>query len=226
VKNTSLLLVLFFLSFITNAQDLIIRKNGDKIRCSITNEDSANIYIQYTKNFRQIESYIAKQDIEFYRLNNKHSLPANKKDQNLELCFTTGFMYGGGAIFGFDIERKLYNRFSFQHGRGYSATNKQESFNMGLLHLGTTFISYSAGLNYHLKETLRSSFISFQYLSQGAIFEHKQKTAGPAFVYRGKKWFTAQVGLGYVLSKSREFEYNYNKSPFKITYAFGFYLIN
>jgi hypothetical protein len=132
-------------------------------------------------------------------------------------------MYGGGAITGFEFEYKIFNRISIQHGFGYNEQTHRTDFNMGLLYLGSSFVSFGAGLNYHLKNSLRSSYISFQYWQQGAIFDFIQNAAGPVFVYRGKKWFTAQIGLGYVLVRNQETE---NKSPLMVTYAVGFYLID
>jgi hypothetical protein len=225
MKIIPFLFYLCFCQFLLNAQDLIVRKNGDKFHCIITKEDSADIYFTCIKNHRQFDTYIVREDIAKYRFGNKHGIPANIEGSDLKICFTTGFMYGGGAIFGYEIERKLYNRISFQHGHGYSTSTKQDNFNLGLLHLGSSFISFGFGLNYHLKYSLRSSYISLQYWRQGAIYALSQSTVGPVFVYRGKKWFTAQIGLGYVFSKSKDIEFNYNKSPFKLTYAIGFYLI-
>jgi hypothetical protein len=145
-------------------------------------------------------------------------------DSDLHRCFVTGLMYGGGSIFGFEIENKITDRLSIQHGYGYSVSNKYYKQDIGMLHLGVDYISFGGGLNYHLKPTLRSSYISVQYWTQGVINEFLQGLTGPVFVYRSNKLFTAQVGLGYVITKKPILEYQYIKAPFMLTYAIGFYL--
>ena len=160
-----------------------------------------------------------------FQIGHRRDLFVSNADSALHICFTTGMFYGGGALFGFEFENKFFNRIGIQHGYGCSFSKISNPENIGLLHLGVNYISFGAGLNYHLKPTLRSSYISFQYWTQGVFDEFLQSVTGPVFVYRSKKFFTAQIGLGYVITKKPVFQYQYVKAPFMITYAIGFYLV-
>jgi hypothetical protein len=148
----------------------------------------------------------------------------NRLDSALNFTFTSGLMYGGGALFGFEIENKFFNRIGIQHGYGFSYSEGMNEHTIGLVHLGINYLSFGAGLNYHFKPTLKSSYISFQYWTQGVFNDFLQGSTGPVFVYRGKKSFTAQIGLAYVITKEPILLYNYIKKPFMLTYAIGFYL--
>lgn len=94
---------------------------------------------------------------------------------------TIGILQGGGSMVGADVEFLLTDRFGLQIGAGY--------------------VGFGGGLNYHFKPSIRSSFISLQYWNQGIGDSFSQNVIGPNFVYRGKKWFTAQIGLGVPLKK-------------------------
>src|SRR5436189_3004822 len=94
---------------------------------------------------------------------------------------TVGILQGGGSLVGFDVEAVIARRFGLQIGAG--------------------LVGYGAGLNYHLAPGGRTSFISFQYWHQGIDNSHTQTVLGPNFVYRSKKWFTAQLGVGQTLEK-------------------------
>ena len=91
-----------------------------------------------------------------------------------KIIMSVGIGHGGGSIVGADLEFGIGNRFGAQIGLGYPG-------------LG-------AGLNYHFKPTLRSSFLSLQYIQIGYSPSRSISAVGPAFVYRGKKWFTFSVG--------------------------------
>lgn len=94
---------------------------------------------------------------------------------------TIGILQGGGSLVGADLEFLLTDRFGFQVGSG--------------------LVGFGGGLNFHFKPSIRSSFISLQYWNQGIGNSFAQNVIGPNFVYRGKKWFTAQIGLGVPLEK-------------------------
>jgi hypothetical protein len=118
-------------------------------------------------------------------------------------CFTVGYHQGAGSLIGVDFESVIVNQWSAQ--------------------IGTGFYGFGGGLNYHLTNIfrssyynyIRSSFVGIHYWRQGAddsylqLSEldkgfrdsHTQTLIGPNFVYRGRKWFTAQIGLGYILDK-------------------------
>lgn len=72
----------------------------------------------------------------------------------------------GGALVGVDFEQLVTNRFGVQAGVGW--------------------LAFGAGLNYHLKPGIRSSFISLQYWNQSMGKRFVQSAIGPNFVYRKK----------------------------------------
>lgn len=59
---------------------------------------------------------------------------------------SVGVLNGGGGLVGADFEALLSNRVGLQLGAGW--------------------VSYSVGLNYHLKPGIRSSFLSLSYWHQ------------------------------------------------------------
>ena len=84
-------------------------------------------------------------------------------------------------------------------------------------------MGYGGGINYHLKPDGRSSFISFQYWHQGFDNTYTQSVAGPNFVYRSKKWFTAQLGVGKTLEKGPSWPKDTEQPPVILMYAIGAY---
>ena len=94
---------------------------------------------------------------------------------------TVGILQGGGSLIGADFEFLVEDHYGFQIGGG--------------------FVGYGAALNYHFKGGIRSSFLSFGYWHQGHQETYVQSLIGPTFVYRGPRWFTAQIGLGYQLEE-------------------------
>lgn len=117
---------------------------------------------------------------------------------------TFGILQGGGALVGVDLEVLVTNRLGIQAGAGWMA--------------------FGTGLNYHLKPGIRSSFISLQYWNQGMGDRFVQSAVGPNFVYRGKKWFTCQLGLGRTLKKGPQFPVNREFPPVILLYSIGAYV--
>ena len=117
---------------------------------------------------------------------------------------TIGILQGGGSLIGVDIEFLLTNRFGIQIGAG--------------------LVGFGGGLNYHFKPSIRSSFISFQYWNQGIGVSFAQNAIGPNFVYRGKKCFTAQIGLGVPLEKGPAMPDDYVLPPVMLMYSIGGYI--
>ena len=118
---------------------------------------------------------------------------------------SVGLLQGGGGLVGADFEALLSNRVGFQLGAG--------------------LVSYSLGLNYHLKPGIRSSFLSLAYWHQGVGSSFVQSVLGPSYVFRGRKWFTAQIGLGYVLDRGPAFSDTMQKTPVLLTYSIGAYFV-
>ncbi len=94
---------------------------------------------------------------------------------------TIGILQGGGSLLGADVEFLATDKFGIQLGAG--------------------LVGYGFAANYHFEDDVKSSFLSFGYWHQGIGASYTQSLLGPSYVYRGKKWFTAQIGLGYRLEK-------------------------
>lgn len=116
---------------------------------------------------------------------------------------TIGILQGGGSLVGADFETLLSNKFGVQIGAG--------------------LFGYGAGLNFHLKPSIRSSFFGLQYWHQGFGSGYTQSVFGPTYVYRGKKWFTAQIGLGYVLGHGPAWPSTAVSTPVILMYSIGAY---
>jgi hypothetical protein len=89
---------------------------------------------------------------------------------------SVGLLQGGGSLVGADLELKLANHLGAQIGAG--------------------LLGYGAGIDFHFKPDIRSSSLSLQYWHQGISPYAYQSWAGPLYVYRAPRWFTASIGLG------------------------------
>ncbi len=121
--------------------------------------------------------------IEKYELEPKTS-KFNKKSKyysESKHSVSIGYQQGGGGYIGGELEYLFYKKLGVQVGAGY--------------------ISYCAGINYHFRPNIKSTYFSFQYLNHKDI----ASLMGASIVYRGKRWLTTQVGLGFILSKGPSF---------------------
>lgn len=121
-----------------------------------------------------------------------------------KVAITLGVLQGGGSLLGADLEFMVAKQFSVQLGAG--------------------FVGYGAALNYHLKPSIRSSMISLNYWHQGAGETHTQTLLGPTYVFRAKKLFTAQLGLGFPLEKGPAWPSDQTHPPVMLMYSLGIYL--
>ncbi|MDR1022125.1 MAG: hypothetical protein LBL94_02465 [Prevotellaceae bacterium] len=95
------------------------------------------------------------------------------------MAVNRGFLMGGGAMYGADVEYLFAkNRWGVQVGAG--------------------LISFGAGINYHLKPRINSSFISVQYWEMWLAPFVQMSFIAPMFVFRTKS-FQAGVGCGIAL---------------------------
>ena len=127
----------------------------------------------------------------------------NYKELEPRNCITVGILQGGGSLIGADMEFLLTDRFGAQIGAG--------------------LVGFGAGLNYHFKPSIRSSFVSLQYWNQGIGDSFVQNLIGPNFVYRSEKWFTFQVGFGLPLDVGPAAPENFVQPDVMLTYAIGAY---
>jgi len=124
--------------------------------------------------------------------------------QNFKNAVTFGFLEGGGSLVGFDCEMMLSKSASFQVGAG--------------------IIGFGLGINKHFKPSITSSFLSLQYWHQGFGNTYTQSLIGPSFVFRAKKIFSFQIGLGYAIEKGPAWPVNKTQPPIMLTYAIGGYI--
>jgi len=121
----------------------------------------------------------------------------------IRATFTVGIFKGGGSIFGFDGEKQVYRNLGVQFGAGLN--------------------SLSAGLNFHFKPRLNSSFFSIQYAHQGIGRQFVQDVFSVNYVFRAKKYFTFQIGPGWPLSRGRSFPKGKIQPSQILVFAIGAY---
>jgi opacity protein-like surface antigen len=119
-------------------------------------------------------------------------------------AITLGVLQGGGSLVGADFELLAGKRIGLQLGAGITG--------------------FGAGLNYHMKPSIKSSMISVQYWHQGIGDSYTQSLIGPNYVYRAKKLFTAQLGFGFALEEGPNWPEDKDQPPVMLMYAIGIYL--
>lgn len=127
-----------------------------------------------------------------------------KRASDSRASLTIGVLQGGGSLVGADLEFLASDRLGIQLGAG--------------------LVGYGGGINYHLKPTIKSSYFSFQYWHQGTGESFTQAVAGPNFVYRGKRWFTFQIGAGIRIEEGPALPNSLKDTPFLLMYAIGAYI--
>lgn len=119
-------------------------------------------------------------------------------------AITLGILQGGGSMVGADFEFLVSNQVGIQIGAG--------------------IVGFGGGINYHLQPSIRSSFISLQYWNQGIGDSFTQNVIGPNFVYRGKKWFTCQLGFGAPLKRGPALPASFEQPVIMLMYSIGAYI--
>ena len=121
-------------------------------------------------------------------------------------CITIGILQGGGSLIGADFEFLITQKLGVQAGLG--------------------FVGFGAGLNYHLKPSIHSSFFSVQYWNQGIGKSFAQNVIGTTYVYRISKWFTFQIGLGVPLEEGPAMPEDFKSPPVILLFSIGaFFLV-
>ncbi len=114
-----------------------------------------------------------------------------------------GILNGGGGIVGVDFEALLNDRIGLTAGVGLT--------------------SYGIGLNFHFfPGGARSSYINMGYWHQGLNDSYFQSMIGPSFVWRAKRIFQLQLGIGYQLETGPA--YSLDETPILLMYSAGVYL--
>ena len=124
--------------------------------------------------------------------------PAEKR-----AAVTVGFLQGGGSFVGADFEYLVAPKLGLQAGIGY--------------------IGFGAGLNYHLRPAINSSFISLTYWHQGIGETFAQDAVGSVFTFRARKLLSASLGLGIPLSRGPALEDDFEQPPVMLLYSIGIY---
>jgi len=119
-------------------------------------------------------------------------------------CITIGFLQGGGSLVGADLEFLLGKRLGLQVGAG--------------------LVGFGGALNIHFKPSIRSSFISLEYMHQGFGKTYTQSMIGPSLVYRGKKWFTCKIGVGNLIETGPAYPSGQTPPTLMLTYSIGGYI--
>jgi hypothetical protein len=220
MKKLFLLLLFIATAFSTFSQDLIVRRNGDKIPCKVTGVDSLNVYFSLIRNGNEIATSIEKNKVEDIRYNaslenkitreSKPTSTSRDNRQNKEVyksessrCTTIGILQGGGSLVGFDVEFLVSKKLGVQAGVG--------------------FLGFGAGLNYHFAPHIKSSFVSLQYWHQGVGTGYVQSLIGPSYVYRHPKGITAQLGIAALVETGPN--YTLSKKPdAMLIYSIGWYI--
>jgi hypothetical protein len=78
------------------AQDILFRKTGEKIPCTITHEDSSNVYFDVVRNEILRSTFLSKMDIDSIFYNKKKNKSPWLKDNDIaSLGIGAGFDFGG-----------------------------------------------------------------------------------------------------------------------------------
>jgi hypothetical protein len=123
-----------------------------------------------------------------------------KKEQ---ICLTLGTFQSGQKWFGFDLEVRLIDHIGIQAGSG---------------HFG-----FGGGFNYHLKPEIKSSLISLQYWQDGVKENFNKSVIGLSYIYRHKKIFTCQLGLGKILDSNLSQAVLEEEPNILLVYSIGLY---
>ena len=200
MRKLVLLLIIGCITLLTYGQDEIITKNRIKIDCKILKEDSTNVYFKFYNEGEEIESYLEKSNIASYKYGGvKVTYFDDEFISNAKAAISGGFNQGGGSLIGIDLEILFLKRLGLQVGGGFGG--------------------FGAGINFHIKPTINSTFLSIQYWNRINF----AKYIGPTIVYRGRSWLTAQLGIGKIFDKNPDLAEEFSDDKYAILYSIGAY---
>lgn len=200
MKKLILLLIIGCISMLTYGQDEIITKNKIRIDCKILSEDSTKVYFKFYNEGEEIETYLEKNNISSYNYGGVKVTYFNDEfTSNAKAAISAGFFQGGGSTIGIDMEFLFLKRLGLQVGGGFGG--------------------FGAGINFHIKPKINSTFLSIQYWNR----INYAKYIGPTIVYRGRSWLTAQLGIGKIFDKNPDLTEEFSDSKYAILYSIGAY---
>ncbi len=120
------------------------------------------------------------------------------------ICASIGILQGGGSLIGADLEVLVAPHFGLQIGAG--------------------IIGYGAAALFHTGRGIRSSAVALTYWNQGIMESFAQNAIGVSYIFRGKRWLTAQLGLARPLSQGPAFPSNTEQPPVMLLYSVGVYI--
>jgi hypothetical protein len=160
MKQIIVLITVLVLAFQMSAQDVLIRKNGERINCTITKMDSAVIYFTIDRNGNKLNTSIDREqisDISYGNLNTNNNQTANQvgtgqKDEPLP-SFSIGLGLGINnytGLFGVSTGIKIAEKLSLRGGLG----------------IGMWGAKYTIGLKYNMRNNGGWSYgIGYSYCS-------------------------------------------------------------
>jgi len=110
MKTALLIISLSFLIFYDiHSQDIINTKDGKKIECKITNEDSLKIYFTTEVNDREVSTFIFRENVQEIVYENPAVLSQSSSDSIVSEKTGLGYRYysNGQKLTGFELVEKL-----------------------------------------------------------------------------------------------------------------------
>lgn len=214
--KTLLLVAAFILgAAFANAEDIVIKTSGERLRCIIEKEDSTSLYVIITKQGQPPRSMVInKSEIREFERDATPNQPVvtSTPDANAQpnygigaapifekpkTILTVGLLQGSSLIGG-DFEFALSDNIGGQIGAG--------------------FIGFDVALNIHFRPTIKSPCISIQYwnIGIGDMFQLGALSVG--YVYRADELFTCQFGLGTTVVEGEA-----DAAPLLLTFSVGVY---
>lgn len=205
IKRKILLLTTILFSVTVFAQDIVVNMNGQRFDCYISREDISAVYFTYYRDGSKVDTSIVRNDIINYQYGAVCEAPIPKWDS--KVAISAGYGIAGATYIGTEFEFLFSRRFGIQVGGGA--------------------LGAGGGINYHFSPTIRSSYLSLQYNIQGigndSEWGYRRTTIGPSIVFRGRRWFTAQIGIGYILDKGPAYN-DISSLPVALTVGIGAYI--
>lgn len=132
-------------------------------------------------------------------------------------ALTFGFLQGGGAALGIEHEEMVFanDHYSIHYGIGLNSLSFAD-YESG---------SCTIGVNYHFQPNIKSSMVSLSYFHQGFKESFYMNTIGMTYIFHAKKYFTAQIGLGFPINIGPAMGDHTDKPPVVLLLSIGGYIL-